>query len=84
MKFADLIRMVEKWERLPNGCVRWRGTVNQDDVPVIKIDGRLRSVRAVLKEILYGEIVPEARPCDTPGCLHPRHDRRLRRKPVAV
>lgn len=74
MNFDDLARIVDRWERLDNGCRRWTGTVNSNGCPVVTINGRSRSVKAVLTELLHATgNRPTRVVCHTEGCVHPRH-----------
>lgn len=83
LTFEDLVKIVSRWQRHPNGCVTWPGTVNGHGVPVIHLGARVRSVRAVLRETLYGAWPVTPEPCAMVDCVHPRHDRRRRRSTSA-
>lgn len=74
MRFSDLERIVDNWERLENGCRIWNGAINGNGSPVINIDGQCRTVKSVLTRLLYPNgNRPTREVCHTEGCVHPRH-----------
>jgi len=84
MSFDDFAKVMSLCRRLPNGCVQWQGTINGAGVPVVRIGTRVRGVRALLRELLHGKRSIATQGCDTEGCVHSRHDRRLRPSTSAV
>lgn len=74
MTFSDLERIVSQWQRLENGCYIWHGTENSQGSAVININGRCRTVKSVIAELLYTSgNRPTREVCHTERCIHPRH-----------
>lgn len=58
-------------EKLPNGCLKWTGTVSKGQ-PVFLVEGKCRSVARWLYTQENGELpkgVALTRTCDTPSCI---------------
>lgn len=83
VQIDDLI--LSKWTRLEGGCRQWNGTLSSTGSPVVKIEGRQYSVKALLDFYTYGGgSKPKRRFCGTANCAHPRHIAKPLNSPVAV
>lgn len=76
ISFRDLLRLIDKVDRLPNGCAVWKDSacVNSGKQPVITIQQKTLAVRTVLRRLL-SVCKSDHRACATPLCIHRDHDR---------
>lgn len=63
-------------------CLIWDSTVNGDNQPVARIQGKVRAVRSWLRAFFKVDIAYTL-PCDTPCCVNPLHGVRRQRTIVA-